>query len=285
MSRLNQTPWYGALPATGTIGAEDWANSDPTQGWSDGGAAEEIAEQYSSALTAGLSELVSALRGDLSRETQHEIARQVREAVVEYAQSIEFELSVVDGQLVIAAVLQDASGDIRSWIPLGDVMGKALNDARTDPIARAAMDGLLHDMMGQLARQPMPPRTAAPARQESPQAPPRGRQAVPREQAPSGEQAVPREQAVQREQAAPQPVGRQGAPRSAAEPLRRESANEPASEARRTRPPRDKITAILDAEDAARASAQAEAKAEAGDMNGHDDRHDVGAFGVPMRRR
>jgi hypothetical protein len=117
------------VPAT----AENWKRHDGGASWSDGGQVDTALKPAADALRK--------IIGD-----------HVRDAVLEYASTVEYGLVVVSGQPVITARYWNADAEFVTTVPLRGLLGAALKDAYSkaaDPKAMelmTAVAGLAKDL-------------------------------------------------------------------------------------------------------------------------------------------
>ena len=157
--------WYGTTPAKGTVDAEAWLGHNATEGWSDAGASEQVVGQYTDAFAGGVDRLVDGLKTGLTADMEATIAGQVKDAIAEYAAAIEFEVAIVDGELVIAAVLGNDAARIKAYVPLAEVMTRAVEGAATDAAFQQGLQMVGHQLMSAVTRAPAPaPRLGQPHR-------------------------------------------------------------------------------------------------------------------------
>jgi hypothetical protein len=90
---------------------------------------------------------------------QDVVAQQVAEAIVEYAEAAEFEVGIIGGELVVATVFRNEKAWVKSYVPLIDVIQKAVSNSTTDPAFLHAMQLMSTQIMGGITRTPTAPPT------------------------------------------------------------------------------------------------------------------------------
>ncbi|MEQ1710857.1 MAG: hypothetical protein ABL908_05595 [Hyphomicrobium sp.] len=159
--------WYGSTASHGMINENNWIRHNSAETWSDAGASESAVELRVAELVTGVDQIVSDMRAGINADMQVVIADQVKEAIHEYASSMQFELAIVDGELCIAVDLRNDVTWIKSYVPLSEVLKSAQKQATSDPVFLRAMQSLVGEIMTDEPR-PSEPQPRTPRRASAP---------------------------------------------------------------------------------------------------------------------